>query len=45
MVKGWGAAYTRRGLQSCDGFVAKCAITQAQGGPAGITSEVTEVVE
>jgi hypothetical protein len=35
-----------RGMQSCGGFVvAKCARTQAEGGPAGITSEVTEVVE
>jgi hypothetical protein len=32
-------------VQRCDGFVAKCARTQAEGGPAGITSEVTEVVE
>jgi hypothetical protein len=40
-----GVQRTAVELKLCDGFVAKCAITQAEGGPAGITSEVTEVVE
>jgi hypothetical protein len=38
-------ANPERGVKLCDGFVGKCAITQAEGGSAGITSEVTEVVE
>jgi hypothetical protein len=40
-----GAALDGVGMQWCGGLLLNALETQAEGGPAGITSEVTEVVE